>query len=98
MPPVVIDIRSADDTRDVVHRAVQSVVEGKLVVFPTETVYGLGASALDETAVARLLAVKGRAEGHPLTLAIRGPEEAFDYAPDLTSLAQRLARRVGRAR
>ena len=93
MPPVVIDIRSADDTRDVVHRAVQSVVEGKLVAFPTETVYGLAAGALDETAVARLLSVKGRAEGHPLTLAIRGPEEAFDYAPDLSPLAQRLARR-----
>ena len=50
MPPVVIDIRSAEDSRDVVHRAVQALAEGKLVALPTETVYGLAASALDERA------------------------------------------------
>ncbi len=43
MPPVVIDIRSAEDSRDVVHRAVQALAEGTLVAFPTETVYGLAA-------------------------------------------------------
>jgi protein-tyrosine phosphatase len=93
MPPVVIDVRSADDWRDVIHRAVQALAEGRLVAFPTETVYGLGASALDERAVGRLLEVKGRREGHPLTLAIRSADEARDYVPDLCPLAQRLARR-----
>lgn len=93
MPPLVIDIHSAEDSRDVVHRAVQSIAEGQLVAFPTETVYGLAASALDEQAVARLLEVKGRSAGHPLTLAIRGAEEARDYAPQMSPLAQRLARR-----
>jgi protein-tyrosine phosphatase len=93
MPPALIDVRSAEDTRDVVHRAVQAVAEGKLVAFPTETVYGVAASALDERAVARLIAVKGRAEGHPLTLAIRSPSEARDYAPGMSPLAGRLARR-----
>jgi tRNA threonylcarbamoyl adenosine modification protein (Sua5/YciO/YrdC/YwlC family) len=93
MPPVVIDLRSAEDRRDVVHRAVQALAEGGLVAFPTETVYGLAASALDEDAVGRLLMVKGRAEAKPLTLAIRSADEARDYAPDLCPLAQRLARR-----
>lgn len=93
MPVEVIDLRVAEDWRDVVHRAVQSLAEGKLVVFPTETVYGLAASALDEAAVDRLLRVKGRRAGQPLTLAIRSAEEAKDYAPDLSPLAQRLARR-----
>ncbi|MEN6498767.1 MAG: Sua5/YciO/YrdC/YwlC family protein, partial [Thermoguttaceae bacterium] len=60
MPPVVIDVRAADDVRDVVHRAVQAVAEGKLVVFPTETVYGVAARALDAEAVDRLFQVKGR--------------------------------------
>ncbi len=46
MPPVVIDVRAAEDLRDVVHLAVQAVAEGKLVVFPTETIYGLAARAL----------------------------------------------------
>jgi len=93
MPPVVIDVRSAEDWRDVIHRAVQSLAEGRLVAFPTETVYGLAASALDDRAVDHLTAVKGRQAGHPLTLAIRGADEARDYAPDMSPLAQRLARR-----
>jgi len=93
MPPVVIDVRTADDLRDVVHRAVQAVSEGQLVVFPTETVYGVAARALDPDAVARLAALKGRKPGHPLTLAIKSAEEARDYAPDMGLLAERLARR-----
>lgn len=79
--------------RDVVHRAVQALAEGKLVGFPTETVYGVAARALDETAVARLSEIKSREPGHPLTLAIRSAEEARDYAPDMSTLARRLARR-----
>ncbi len=92
--PLVIDIRSADDTRDCVHRAVQALAEGKLVALPTETVYTLVASALDESAVARQLAVKRRSPGEPpLTLGIKSAEDALDYVPDMTPLAQRLARR-----
>jgi protein-tyrosine phosphatase len=93
MPPVVIDIRSAEDSRDVVHRAVQSLAEGKLVAFPTETVYGLAASALDAEAVQRLLAAKRRKGGHAVTLAIKSADEALDYVPDMCPLAARLARR-----
>lgn len=93
MPPVVIDIRSAEDTRDVVHRAVQALVEGKLVAFPTETVYGLAASAMSADAVRELLAAKGQPLGHPLTLAIRSADEALDFAPSMSPLAMRLARR-----
>ena len=93
MPPVVIDTHSAEDARDVIHRAVQTLAEGKLVAFPTETVYGVAASALDEKAVARLIAAKGRAVGRPLTLAIRSASEARDFVPTMSPLAQRLARR-----
>jgi protein-tyrosine phosphatase len=93
MPPVVIDVRNAEDPRDVVHRAVQALSEGKIVAFPTETVYGFGVRALDPNAVERLLEVKGRAEGNPLALAIRGSEELLDYAPNASPLGERLARR-----
>ncbi|MBN2296086.1 MAG: threonylcarbamoyl-AMP synthase [Pirellulales bacterium] len=93
MPPLTIDVRKADDARDVVHRAVQALAEGKLVVFPTETVYGVGALGLNEEAVSRLRAVKSRKGGHPLPLAIGGAEEALDYAPNVSPLFHRLARR-----
>jgi protein-tyrosine phosphatase len=69
------------------------LAEGGLVAFPTETVYGVAASALHEGAVGRLLTAKGRSASKPLTLAIKSADEAFDYAPDLCPLAQRFARR-----
>jgi len=93
MPLELIDVAAAEDRRDVVHRAVQALAEGRLVAFPTETVYGLAASALNEEAVERLIGAKGRPEGQPLALAIRSADEARDYVPDLSPLAQRFARR-----
>ena len=93
MPPVVIDIRNAEDGRDVVHRAVQALAEGQLVALPTETVYGLAASACRADAVERLLQVKGRSSEAPLALAIKSAEEAADFVPDMPPLARRLARR-----
>jgi tRNA threonylcarbamoyl adenosine modification protein (Sua5/YciO/YrdC/YwlC family) len=93
MPPAVIDLQNAEDWRDVVHSAVQTLAEGGVVALPTETVYGLAASALDEDAVGRLLAMKGRVESKPLTLAIKSADEARDYAPDLCPMGRRLARR-----
>ena len=78
MTPVVIDTRAAQDPRDVVHRAVEALTGGKLVALPTETVYGLAVSALDEDAVDRLMTAKGREKSHPFTLAVRSAEEALD--------------------
>lgn len=92
MPPVVIDLRQAEDSRDVIHRAVQALAEGKLVAFPTETVYGLAASSLSESAVRRLQSLAGDA-AHPISLAIKSADEALDVVPCLGPLGQRLARR-----
>lgn len=89
----VIDVRTAEDSRDVVHQVVQVLAEGRVAALPTETVYGLAASALDEAAVERVQRIKGRRADHALTLAIKSAEEARDYVPDMSPLAQRLARR-----
>lgn len=91
MPPVVIDIRSAEDSRDVVHRAVQALAEGKLVAFPTETVYSVAASALNESAVSRLQALQGAHRS--LELGVKSADEALDYLPTMGTLGERLARR-----
>lgn len=92
MPPV-IDVRKSDDARDAIHRAVQALAEGNLVVFPTETVYGVAASARNPDAVAKLLRAKSRTEGHPLTLAIKSADDALDYVPGMNDISSRLARR-----
>ena len=49
--------------------------EGGLVAFPTETVYGLGANALDEEAAKKIYAAKGRPSDNPLIAHISSPEE-----------------------
>lgn len=93
MAPPVIDLRTAEDVRDVVHRAVQALAEEKIVAVPTETVYGIGVNALSEAAVRRLAEVKGRASDQPFTLAVNSADAALDYAPDMSPVARRLARR-----
>lgn len=93
MGPLVIDIRSTEDPLDATHRAVEMLAAGNLVAFPTETVYGLAASALCEEAVNKLLAIKSRMAQHPFTLAVKSAEEALDYVPDICPLGRRLARR-----
>lgn len=93
MPPVLINIKESDDVRDVVHRAVQALTEGQLVVLPTETVYGVAALGLDASAVEKLCNLKSRKENHPLPVAIHGFDQALDFAPEAGPMFQRLARR-----
>lgn len=93
MAPVVIDLSRAEDLRDVVHRAVQALVEGKVVALPTETVYVVAASALNDQAVRRLAELAGRNQAEPLTLAIRSTDEAFDFVPQMSLVGMRIARR-----
>ena len=89
----VLDLRNAPDPHEFVQRAVAAIAAGQLVAFPTETVYGIAAGALQAEAVTRLSEVKGRAEDHPFTLAIKNPLEVMDYVPELSVVATRLARR-----
>lgn len=93
MPPIVIDVAKADDRRDVVHRAVEALAVGAVVGVATETVYGLACRADQVEAIERLLHVKGRSKDVPLALAVKSVDEALDYAPGMSPLAQRLARR-----
>lgn len=64
---------------------------GGLVVFPTETVYGLGANALDAGAVASIFAAKGRPSDNPLIVHISRMAQVYELADDFTVLAQRVA-------
>ena len=93
MQAKVIEVKTADDRRDVVHRAVQALAEGEIVAFPTETVYGLAVSALNPEAVEALRHAKGRPETQPFSLAVQGPDSLWDYVPGATPLMARLARR-----
>ena len=62
--------------RDEIARAAEIIRRGGLVAFPTETVYGLGANALDEVAVDRIFAAKGRPATSPLIVHVDSVELA----------------------
>jgi L-threonylcarbamoyladenylate synthase len=73
-----------------VERAAQALASGDLVAFPTETVYGLGARADDDAAVAAIFALKGRPSDHPLIVHVAEPGDADTFARDLNEVARRL--------
>ena len=75
------------------HRAAALIRAGELVAFPTETVYGLGANALDPAAVAKIYAAKGRPSGSPLIVHVDSIAMARGLAREWPEKAERLARR-----
>lgn len=76
-----------------IERAAQFLRAGGLVAFPTETVYGLGANALDAEAVARIYAVKGRPGTSPLIVHVASIDMAQSLVANWPENANRLARR-----
>ena len=62
--------------------------EGKTVIFPTETVYGLGANALDENAVSKIYEAKGRPSDNPLIVHINNIEKVYDLAENISDKAK----------
>lgn len=95
MQPEIIALRDENvDETAAVRRVVDALRDGKLVVLPTETVYGLAALASNAAAVERLIAAKGRPAGRPLALAISGVDALERCAPGVPTLAKRLARRL----
>jgi L-threonylcarbamoyladenylate synthase len=59
--------------------ALDALRDGDLVVYPTETVYGLGADALDFAAVERVFEAKGRSRDDPVSLAVPSVQAALEY-------------------
>ncbi|MDY6045111.1 MAG: L-threonylcarbamoyladenylate synthase [Peptoniphilus sp.] len=73
----VLHITDVDD-REEIKEAADMLRAGELVIFPTETVYGLGADGLNEEAIDKIFAAKGRPKDNPLILHIADPEQVLD--------------------
>ncbi|MFN8892787.1 MAG: L-threonylcarbamoyladenylate synthase, partial [Betaproteobacteria bacterium] len=73
-----------------VRRAAEALAAGELVALPTETVYGLGARADDDAAVARIFAAKGRPADHPLIVHVASLAAAEGFAAPLPAAARRI--------
>ena len=86
MKPVFADNAAIDN-------AVHLLRQGRLVAFPTETVYGLGADASNPEAVRRIFQAKGRPADHPLIVHIPSVDSLNDWALTIPVAAQQLAAR-----
>ena len=79
-------------TATTIKDAVATLTKGDLVAFPTETVYGLGADATNEDAIARIYKAKGRPVGHPLIVHISSLVNLDKWARNIPEYAVNLAR------
>ena len=79
-------------TTDALQLAATTLLHGNLVAFPTETVYGLGADALNKQAVARIYETKGRPADHPLIIHLHSMQVMGQWVEDVPEYAIALAR------
>jgi len=83
----VFTMKEPETVASGIEAAALALQQGKLVGFPTETVYGLGANALDAEAVKRIFQAKGRPADNPLIVHVA---EAEDLKPLVSAIPSRL--------
>ncbi len=89
----VVQVHPRHPEPEVIREAARILRRGGLVAFPTETVYGLGADALNPEAVARIFQVKGRPKYDPLIVHVASPEDMTHIVAQIPPKALHLARR-----
>ena len=85
-----IETKFLDITEENIEIAAKLIAEGKLVAFPTETVYGLGADALNAEAVGKVYAAKGRPSDNPMIVHIADNHQLAELTPTVTPLMEAL--------
>ncbi|MFZ5376546.1 MAG: L-threonylcarbamoyladenylate synthase [Patescibacteria group bacterium] len=90
--PQQLDESQTNEERDIVDNAVKCLLSGGLIIYPTETVYGIGADAENPQAVAKLLRYKERREGKPLSIAVTNQDMAEKYV-ELNQQARNIYRK-----
>lgn len=91
MSTEVVAVDPESPQSDAIGRAAEVIRRGGLVAFPTETVYGLGADALSETAVLRIFAAKGRPANNPLIVHVLDVAAARELTTAWPAVADQLA-------
>ena len=77
-------------TKPDIEEAARIIKEGGLVAFPTETVYGLGADAMNSEAVSKVYKAKGRPSDNPMIVHIAGPEQILQLTFEVTGDMKKL--------
>jgi len=87
----IISIEEGNASKEALKEAGEIIKNGGLVAFPTETVYGLGGNALDETASEKIYRAKGRPSDNPLIVHICRMEDIFPIVEEVPETAKKLA-------
>jgi L-threonylcarbamoyladenylate synthase len=90
MNTMVIKVDATEPDMDRIREAAKYLIQGDLVAFPTETVYGLGANALSEAAVRKIFAAKGRPGDNPLIVHIAHRDDLLPLVASVPPLAEPL--------
>jgi len=86
----IIKVDRNNPDEKILNMAVEVLRRGGIVAFPTETVYGLGADALNEEAVRRIFEAKGRPPDNPIIVHVRNMEQVYSLVEDVPPDAERL--------
>ena len=89
----LLTVKEMKQDREAIIRAGQIIRQGGLVALPTETVYGLGANALNPDAVKNIFLAKGRPQDNPLIIHIEDASQAERYAKNIPPVYYELCRR-----
>lgn len=92
METKVIDVDPLNIEEEKIKEAAQAIKEDKTVVFPTETVYGLGANGLSENAVRKIFEAKGRPYDNPLILHVSNVRSFLEYTYISYALLEKIER------
>lgn len=88
---ILFSCSTSRDRYEALHKAAQIIREGGIIAFPTETVYGLGANALNPHAVRKIFGAKGRPPDNPLIVHVSGLQQVKQLVEALPQEAQILA-------
>lgn len=92
MKTIIAEITDNEPSNSAIYQQAGEILKrGGLVAFPTETVYGLGADALNEKASAKIYAAKGRPSDNPLIVHIASVDALYELSSDVTEQALKLA-------
>jgi len=88
--PKVLKIGTGDSEEKILERATEILAAGGILAYPTETFYGLGVDATNETAIQKIFTVKGRNFKNPISLIIGQPDDTYPLVKDVPETAKKL--------
>src|SRR3989344_8560607 len=81
---------TGENNKKVLNKAANIIKSGGLVVFPTETVYGLGANVFDEKALAKIFSAKGRPSDNPIIVHVSEKNQLEELVNDISENQEKL--------